>query len=218
MKCYVLDTNVLIQTPTSMDVFEENQIVIPLVVVEELDRLKTAEGEKGANARKAIRRLENLRQTGDLLEGVMLENGGSLRIEKNFIDVQLPPELPDNMTDNRILQVCFGLTKNQDIPVTLVTKDILLRLKAQLVGLSTQDFMAEQVEEHEKQYHGRTEAYVPEELFKDFKKKGIPCDYAYSGNPDGTKQPVAFFENQFVTIHADQSAKKHIWRVSRGTI
>jgi len=69
MKCYVLDTNVLIQTPTSMDVFEENQIVIPLVVVEELDRLKTAEGEKGANARKAIRRLENLRQTGDLLEG-----------------------------------------------------------------------------------------------------------------------------------------------------
>ena len=141
MKCYVLDTNVLIQTPTSMDVFEENQIVIPLVVVEELDRLKTAEGEKGANARKAIRRLENLRQTGDLLEGVMLENGGSLRIEKNFIDVQLPPELPDNMTDNRILQVCFGLTKNQDIPVTLVTKDILLRLKAQLVGLSTQDFM-----------------------------------------------------------------------------
>lgn len=78
MKCYVLDTNVLIQTPASMDVFEENQIVIPLVVVEELDRLKTAEGEKGANARKAIRRLENLRQTGDLLEGVMLENGGSL--------------------------------------------------------------------------------------------------------------------------------------------
>lgn len=214
MKCYVLDTNVLIQTPASMDVFEENQIVIPLVVVEELDRLKTAEGEKGANARKAIRRLENLRQTGDLLEGVMLENGGSLRIEKNFIDVQLPPELPDNMTDNRILQVCFGLTKNQDIPVTLVTKDILLRLKAQLVGLSAQDFMAEQVEEHEKQYHGRTEAYVPEELFKDFKKKGIPCDYAYSGNPDGTKQPVTFFENQFVTIHADQSAKKtHLARV-----
>ena len=74
--------------------------------------------------------------------------------------------------------------------------------------------MAEQVEEHEKQYHGRTEAYVPEELFKDFKKKGIPCDYAYSGNPDGTKQPVTFFENQFVTIHADQSAKKtHLARV-----
>lgn len=116
MKCYVLDTNVLIQTPASMDVFEENQIVIPLVVVEELDRLKTAEGEKGANARKAIRRLENLCQTGNLLKGVMLENGGSLRIEKNFIDVQLPPELPDNMADNRILQVCLGLTKNQDIP------------------------------------------------------------------------------------------------------
>lgn len=85
MKCYVLDTNVLIQTQASMDVFEENQIVIPLVVVEELDRLKTAEGEKGANARKAIRRLENLCQTGNLLEGVMLENGGSLRIEKTLL-------------------------------------------------------------------------------------------------------------------------------------
>lgn len=91
---------------------------------------------------------------------------------------------------------------------------MLLRLKAQLVGLSAQDFMAEQVEEHEKQYSGRTKAYVPEEMFKDFKKKGISCDYAYTSTPDGIKQPVTFFENQFVTIHADQSSKKtHLARV-----
>lgn len=122
MKCYVLDTNVLIQSPDAMDVFEENQIVIPLVVVEELDRLKTAEGEKGANARKSIRRLENLRHTGDLLEGVSLENGGNLRVEKNYIDVKLPPELPENMADNRILQVCLGLTKEKIFQSHLLQK------------------------------------------------------------------------------------------------
>ena len=76
MKTYVVDTNVLIQAPYAVQCFEEHLVVLPVVVLEELDHLKKAEGERGANARSAIRILENLRQKGDLLKGVPLENGG----------------------------------------------------------------------------------------------------------------------------------------------
>ena len=90
IKTYVIDTNVLIQAPYAIECFEENNLVLPLVVLEELDGLKKAEGEKGANARAAVRKLESYRQKGDLLQGVKLPGGGILRIEKNFVQVELP--------------------------------------------------------------------------------------------------------------------------------
>ena len=155
MKNYVIDTNVLIQAPNALWAFQENRIVIPLVVVEELDHLKKAEGEKGANARKVIRCLEQLRHQGDLLKGVRIGQEGILRIEKNFVYVELPEELPDDRADNRILQVCVGMREKEKDPVILVTKDLLLRLKAQLLGIQAEDFEAEQVEEQKLQYTGR---------------------------------------------------------------
>ena len=109
VKTFVLDTNVLIQAPYAMCCFEDNHVIISVAVLEELDNLKKADGEKGANARKAIRLLEQMRRKGDLLAGVELENGGSLRVEKNFVDVALPQDLPDEKMDNRILKVCLGL-------------------------------------------------------------------------------------------------------------
>lgn len=75
IKTYVVDTNVLIQAPYALNCFEDNQVVIPVVVLEELDNLKKAEGERGNNARRAIRLLEQLRVSGDLLEGVRLPGG-----------------------------------------------------------------------------------------------------------------------------------------------
>ena len=69
-KTYVIDTNVLIQAPNALLCFEENQLVLPLVVLEELDGLKKAEGERGYNARQVIRTLEDLRRKGDLIAGV----------------------------------------------------------------------------------------------------------------------------------------------------
>lgn len=141
--------------------------------------LKKAEGEKGANARKVIRCLEQLRHQGDLLKGVRIGQEGILRIEKNFVYVELPEELPDDRADNRILQVCVGMREKEKDPVILVTKDLLLRLKAQLLGIQAEDFEAEQVEEQKLQYTGRDEVFVPEEYFKDFKKKGIPVAVVY---------------------------------------
>ncbi len=208
IKTYVIDTNVLIQAPYALQCFEDNQVVLPVAVLEELDQLKRAEGEKGANARTAIRLLEQLRQDGDLLEGVHLENGGMLRVEMNFVEVALPPDLPDAKMHNRILKVCLGLAENQ--PVVLVTKDILLRIKAQMIGIRAEDFTAEQVSGREEQYTGRGQVYVPEDSLKDFKKKGIPAELAYITDERGVCGTPKLWENQFLILKADQSAKKTV--------
>lgn len=81
IKTYVIDTNVLIQAPYALECFEDNNLVLPLVVLEELDGLKKSDGEKGANARATVRKLEEYRQKGDLLQGVKLAKGGTLRYQ-----------------------------------------------------------------------------------------------------------------------------------------
>ena len=219
MKTYIIDTNVLIQAPHAVYCFEEHLVVLPVVVLEELDNLKKSEGERGANARTAIRILEKLRQEGDLLQGVPLKKGGLLRIEKNFIDVDLGADFPDKTMDNRILKVCLGLSKKMkaeqvseneaaDSSVILVTKDILLRIKAQILGIRAEDFATEQVSDREEQYTGREEAFVPEDSLKEFKKKGIPGELLYKVDENGTSFPVKLEENQFIVLQGDQSAKK----------
>ena len=109
VKKYVIDTNVLLQAPYAMESFEDNSVIIPMVVLEELDHFKKAEGEIGANARRVIRYLEQIRQKGDLIKGVSLENGGKLRVEKNFVNVTLPEDLSAELADNRILKVCWSV-------------------------------------------------------------------------------------------------------------
>lgn len=220
IKTYVIDTNVLIQAPYALECFEDNNLVLPLVVLEELDGLKKAEGEKGANARAAVRKLEGYRQKGDLLQGVKLDGGGILRIEKNFVNVELPSDLPDDKPDNRILKVCMGLADTEkDSQVILVTKDIVLRLKAQILGMKAEDFERERVSDDDAQYTGRTEVYFPEDMIKEFKKKGISLDETYQSDEEGNRSTPQFHENEFVILKPDQSSKKTLLgRVSGGRV
>ena len=219
VKIYVIDTNVLIQNPQALLSFEDNQVILPVVVLEELDNLKKAEGEKGRNARAATRILEELRLKGNLLEGVKLESQGIVRVEKNYIDVKLPEDLPEDKMDNRILKVCRGLADTSGEQVVLVTKDILLRIKAQIIGIRAEDYTTEQVVEYEGQYKGRIEVYVPEEKFKDFKKKGVPVEEVYLSDEFGNRKVPRLEENEFVILKADQSAKKtQLGRVEKGVI
>lgn len=218
-KKYVLDTNVLIQAPYAIECFEENEVILPMTVLEELDNLKKDEGEKGANVRKAIRILETYRGKGNLIEGVETEQGGILRVEKNYRNVELPSDLPEYKSDNRILKICIGLAKERGEQVILVTKDILLRIKAQLLGIQAEDFTTEQVAGHEEQYLGRKEVFVPEELFKEFKKKGIPVQNVYCCDENGKSICPELFENEFIILKADQSSKKtQLGRVEKGMI
>lgn len=215
-KTYVIDTNVLIQAPYAPMCFEDNDVVLPLVVLEELDGLKKADGEKGANARAAIRNLEKIRLSGDMLKGVKMKGGGMLRVETNCRNTMLPDSLLEEKNDNRILKVCVEL-KNQGKNVVLVTKDIVLRLKAQMVEVTAEDFTTEQVPEE--QYCGRSECFVPEERFKEFKKKGIDVSLTYRLDETGHKYKPEFTENEFVILYADQSNKKtQLGRVEKNRI
>lgn len=89
-KTYILDTNVLLQSPQAILAFGDNDVIIPEVVLEELDKFKKESSENGANARQTARILDDLRMQGDLTTGVILPDGGRLRIELNFTDVPLP--------------------------------------------------------------------------------------------------------------------------------
>ena len=208
-KTYVIDTNVLIQAPYALECFEDNNLILPLVVLEELDGLKKSEGEKGVNARAAVRKLELYRQRGDLLEGVKLPGGGILKIEKNFVQVELPPDLPDDKSDNRILKVCKGLKElYEESQVILTTKDIVLRLKAQILGIRAEDFEREQISADDAQYTGRIEVFIPENLVKEFKKKGVALDQVYQSDEEGNQTIPKLYENEFVILRLDQSTKK----------
>lgn len=219
-KKYVLDTNVLIQAPYALFCFENNEVILPVVVVEELDDMKKAQGEKGANARAAIRLLEQMRRKGDLLKGVFLEQGGMFRIEKNFIDVELPPDLPDDKKDNRILKVCRGLEReSQSEQVILVTKDILLRIKAQIIGICSEDFTTEQVRDSEEQYTGRTEVYAPDEQFRQFRQEGIPVSSVYQTDENGETIVPVLEENEFIIVRSDLCERStQLGRVEKGKI
>lgn len=206
-KTYVLDTSVLLQAPYALESFEDNHIVLPIVVLEELDALKNADGEQGANARQAIRRLEALRAQGSLLTGVPLPGGGRLRVETNCVDVKLPDGMPGYPNHRRILQVCQAL--RQDLsPVVLVTKNILLRIKAQMLDLPAEDFTSEQAPASEEQYTGRCQVFVPESTFETFPKKSIDPKAVYQVDANGQRQPAALVCNQFVILRADQSNRK----------
>ncbi len=206
LKTYVLDTNVLIQSPYALLSFEDNRVVLPLAVLEELDRLKTEEGERGANARQVIRFLENLRQTGNLFGGVGLETGGCLKIESNFAHVELPYGFQTDKNDNRILKVCKGLME-QDAPVVLVTKDIIVRLKAQMLCIQAEDFTTEQSPRLEEQYTGRMDVYTANEKMGEFRKKGLSPDEIYQMRKD-RQEKVTPENNQFFIIHSESDEKK----------
>jgi len=205
-KTYVLDTNVLIQSPHALVAFEENKIVLPIAVLEDLDKLKNEDGDRGTNARQAIRFLEQLRNQGNLFEGVGLETGGILKIEPNFSSVDLPYGFQNNTNDNRILRVCKGLI-DQGEPVILVTKDIILRLKSQMLNISTEDYFAEQSPIFDEQYTGRIEVYAPDERIEEFKKKGILPEHLYTLDSKNKSYPTPE-NNQFFIIHSDIKEKK----------
>ncbi len=205
-KNYILDTNVLIQSPLSLLSFQENTVILPIVCLDELDKLKSDEGERGANARECIRFIENLRLTGNLLEGVELANGGILRIETNYVNVLLPEGLSDHKNDNRILKICKGLQEKHE-NITLVTKDILVRLKAQMMNIPAQDFIAEQSPNLNHQYTGRALVYTADEHMSNFKKKGFSIEdvYIIENNEKKSFYPMI---NQFIIICSEISKKK----------
>jgi PhoH-like ATPase len=178
----VLDTNVLLQDPNAIFSFQDNEIVIPAVVLEELDSKKRDMSEIGRNARHVSKMIDSFRQAGKLHEKIVLENGGTLRIELNHRSFhQLQEIFLEKTNDNRILAVAKNIameeeTKENGKPVIIVSKDALLRVKADAVGLLAEDFLSDRVVAVDHLYTGVQEVYLNIDLLRIFYEKGeISC-------------------------------------------
>ena len=146
MKNYILDTNVLLHDPNSILNFEENTVLIPIDVIEEIDRFKRESTELGQNARSVSRCLDELRAKGRLSEGVPLSTGGHLRIIFPEKGSNGAVTVGNNTVDSRILALAHAVyKKDQDTPTILVTKDINLRIKADALGLQAEDYETDRV-------------------------------------------------------------------------
>jgi len=208
-KTYVLDTNVILYSPSAILSFGDNDVIIPEVVLEELDSFKKDKSDLGANARYAARLIDKLRKSGKLNEGIELENGGKLRVEMNHYDTQIPPSWNKEKADNRIIQVCKGL-KEQGKDVWLITKDIFQRIKADAVDIKVEDFYEKFVPEYDDQYTGRIDVFVsPEKLQEFFSKKILEIENLlnYDENTEEYTSPILFI-NQFLLIHSLENPKQ----------
>jgi PhoH-like ATPase len=147
-KNYILDTNVLLHDPNSLLKFEDNNVLLPIEVIEEIDRFKRESTELGQNARTVSRMLDGLRGAGQLSEGVTLPNGGHLRIafQKAGPARNGHTVFSTDSVDNRILSLAFSIKKAQPRGHTiLVSKDINLRIKADALGLMAEDYENDRV-------------------------------------------------------------------------
>jgi PhoH-like ATPase len=189
-KNFILDTNVLLHDPRSIYTFSDNNVIIPIYVIEELDQFKKDLSELGRNARLVARFLDQHRQEGSLGEGVPLPNGGILRV--SFTNRELPKSMADGqLMDNRILAVALDLMdKEPDTQAVFITKDTNLRLRADALGLVAEDYDTERVEITDL-YTGYTEMAVAAEL----------VDQMYRPNAEvEVPEPGLLSANQFVLL------------------
>ena len=200
MKNYIIDTNVLLHDPNSLLSFTNNSVLIPIEVIEEIDRFKRESTELGQNARTVSRMLDGLRGEGRLSEGVRLPNGGKLKIvfQRNGQERNGHAVFSDNTVDNRILSLAAGIQKAQPKnPTILVSKDINLRIKADALGLQAEDYETDRV--HIKDlYTGMVELLVSPDRLVSFRANG-------ELELNGGKQ---YFPNEFCTLTDETNLKR----------
>jgi PhoH-like ATPase len=170
-KTFILDTNVLLLDPLAINKFgANNKVFIPLTVIEEVDKFKKDQNENGRNARYFSRLIDKLRSQGSLMKGVKLDNGGTLTISVvKDIKSMVNSGLTLTMNDNHILASALG----QQVTggnVTLITKDINLRLKADALGINAEDFEAGNVQVEEI-YNGQKNVEMDLEKIEEFEKE-----------------------------------------------
>jgi len=163
-KIYVLDTNVLVHDPQSIFAFKQWPIGIPIVVLEELDRFKRENTERGRNAREVNRILDQLRRLGSLRDGVPLPNGGTLSVifpeDRPFEKMSRSGgQFSEEKVDNAILQMASSL-QNLGNSVTFVSKDVNARVKADVIGVTAEDYRKGRVDK-EHFFRGWTTVKVP---------------------------------------------------------
>ncbi|HEU4463821.1 MAG TPA: PhoH family protein [Gemmatimonadota bacterium] len=189
MKRYLLDTNVLLHDPMALTAFQDNSVLVPIYVIEEIDRFKKQLTRLGENARWISRFLDGLRQRGRLSDGVELDTGGRLRVVFDPDDPQRVIARSDGWVDNEILKIARRIQDDApDTPLILVTKDVNLRIKADAMGLVAEDYETDRVNLDEL-YSGHTEIEVESTELERFRAEGE------LGLPEGD-----FFPNEYALL------------------
>jgi PhoH-like ATPase len=198
VKNYILDTNVLLHDPNSILAFKGNNVLIPIEVIEEIDRFKRESSELGQNARTVSRTLDAFRGKGQLNKGVKLDNGGILRIifhEHNGPNGSL---FGNNTVDSRIVGLSLAVSKAEPkVPAILVTKDINLRIKADILGLSAEDYETDHVLLTEL-YTGMIEITVSAEKMSRFR---VESELDLNGHGK-------YFPNEYCTLTEETNPKR----------
>lgn len=201
VKNYILDTNVLLHDPDALLNFQDNHVLLPIEVIEEIDKFKRETTERGQNARTVSRMLDRLRSRGSLSEGVPLERGGQLRII--FASRLAPMEngvAATGSVDNRLLHLALAIHQDDpEVPTILVTKDINLRLKADAFGLLAEDYETDRVNLRDL-YTGMFELAVPAPRLTEFRAHGeLPL-------PPGPVRAA----NEYCTLTAEGEPKRTV--------
>ncbi|MDO8670290.1 MAG: PhoH family protein [Dehalococcoidia bacterium] len=205
-KVYVFDTNVLLHDASSIERFGDNTVAIPLVVLDEIDKFKGRQDAVGRNAREATRILDGMRGKGSLVEGVSTAAGGVIKIIVDGLAASsdLPEGLDKSRVDNQILRVCLGL-KESLLDVTLITKDINMRLRADALGIRAENYLERKAYQvpHAEAYAGIIDVTISEEELQTFyRERTRPL-------PEGD-----LFPNEFVQLRTSVGKVSAIGQVS----
>lgn len=207
VKNYILDTNVLIHDPKCIHKFQDNTVIIPITVLEELDNLKKREGMVGHHARLVAREICNLKNLGDLHEGVTLKNGGKLKIELNHMNLSvLPDGMDTSKNDTKILAVAKNIENSfKDTQTILITKDLYVKIKGSALNLTVEDYENDKIE-IEKIYNG----------YRELSMTSKQIDEIYRGK--GIESPISLYPNEFLHIKAIDSSQEILAKYSKGKI
>ncbi len=198
IKNYILDTNVLIHYPGCIHTFEDNNIIIPIICLEELDNLKKKDGILGYQAREAIREINSVRQYGNIHNGITLPGGGTLRVELNHLNPALIPDGVDlNKNDNKILTIALNIkNESKNVSTILVTKDLCAAIKAESLNIEVQDYQSDKVD--------------VDHIYKGYREIALPSsqiDKIYSGGLKLNKKTgPAAYPNEFFCIKSTDSS------------
>lgn len=206
-KIFVLDTNVLLHDSESIFKFEDNFVVIPIVVIEEVDHFKKGEGETSKNSRQVSRHLDDLRVKGDISKGIQLERGGYLKVDMFNHDCNGVDSLKEAIPDNKILGVAYRLKiQNPDKKVILISKDTNLRIKANVLGIFAEDYSSDKVANLDYMYTGVVVHYVEGEVINQlYSAKEVDVNMI----PDLPKM----YPNQYIVLKNMSSSQRGIARL-----
>lgn len=215
VKAYILDTNILLDSPRAIFGFDDNTVIITGTTLQELDSKKTAPGELGFNARETCRIIEKLRLKGDLTAGVPMDNAGVFKVILNAGQWHMPSGYSEDKPDNQIINTVLDIKKNQGHmfnQVILVTNDTSMRINASVCAAACgfSDFVESYRNDHvssTEMYTGKRELHVPKETIDYiYKNKMLPPEAIFRGD---IPEPV---ENEFFILQSDQSSALAVYR------